>query len=93
MARYGCLVLGVIGALMLLVGIVYLWSGWLNRPVGRAPATVVTSWTEDRESSQGQIVGPSTALTAGRVRLRTMNRIQVLASLTNGYLLAAGLPR
>ena len=38
MARYGCLVVGVIIALVILIGIVYLWSGWLNRPVGRAPA-------------------------------------------------------
>lgn len=39
MARYGCLVVGVIVALVVLLGIVYLWSGWLNRPVGRAPAS------------------------------------------------------
>ena len=37
MARYGCLIIGVILALIILFGIVYLWSGWLNRPVGRAP--------------------------------------------------------
>lgn len=34
MARYGCLVIGVIIAMIVLVGIVYMWSGWLNRPVG-----------------------------------------------------------
>ncbi len=38
MERYGCLVISVILALIVLFGIVYLWSGWLNRPVGRAPA-------------------------------------------------------
>ncbi len=38
MERYGCLIIGVVIALVVLVGIVYLWSGWLNRPVGRAPA-------------------------------------------------------
>ena len=38
MERYGCLVVGVLLALIILVGIVWLWSGWLNRPVGRAPA-------------------------------------------------------
>ena len=38
MERYGCLIIGVVVALIVLVGIVYLWSGWLNRPVGRAPA-------------------------------------------------------
>ena len=36
MARYGCLVIAVIAALVVLVFIVYLWSGWLNRPVGRS---------------------------------------------------------
>ena len=41
MARYGCLVAGVIIALAILFGIVYLWSGWLNRPVGRVPAGAV----------------------------------------------------
>ena len=34
MARYGCLIIGVVIALIVLVGIVYMWSGWLNRPVG-----------------------------------------------------------
>ena len=33
------------------------------------------------------IVGPSTALTAGPMRFCTINRTQILASLTNGYLL------
>ena len=42
MARYGCLVIGVILALLILFGIVYLWSGWLNRPVGRIPAVPST---------------------------------------------------
>ena len=41
MERYGCLIVGVIVALVVLVGIVYLWSGWLNRPVGRAPAAPI----------------------------------------------------
>ena len=40
MARYGCLVLSVIVALVVLVFIVFLWSGWLNRPTGHVPATV-----------------------------------------------------
>ncbi len=34
MARYGCLILAVVVATVLLFFIVYLWSGWLNRPVG-----------------------------------------------------------
>ncbi len=38
MARYGCLVIGVILATAILIGIVYLWSGWLNRPVGHSAA-------------------------------------------------------
>ena len=36
MARYGCLIVGVILATAILIGIVYLWSGWLNRPVGHS---------------------------------------------------------
>ena len=37
MARYGCLVVAVVIATVVLFFIVYLWSGWLNRPVGHAP--------------------------------------------------------
>ena len=37
MARYGCLALAVVIAIALLIFIVFLWSGWLNRPVGHAP--------------------------------------------------------
>ena len=37
MARYGCLALAIIVATALLFFIVYLWSGWLNRPVGHHP--------------------------------------------------------
>ena len=40
MARFGCLALAIIVAMALLIFIVFLWSGWLNRPVGHAPATV-----------------------------------------------------
>lgn len=36
MARYGCLALAVVVAMALLILIVFFWSGWLNRPVGRA---------------------------------------------------------
>ena len=39
MERYGCLIVGVVIALVVLVGIVYLWSGWLNRPVGHIVGT------------------------------------------------------
>jgi hypothetical protein len=42
MARYGCLALAVIVALALLFFIVFLWSGWLNRPVGHNPAVTET---------------------------------------------------
>ena len=45
MERYGCLVIGVIIALIILTITVSLaaghhsrWSGWLNRPVGHSPA-------------------------------------------------------
>ena len=37
MARYGCLIIGVILALIILFALVYLWSGWLERPVGHVP--------------------------------------------------------
>ena len=37
MARYGCLALAVVIAMAVLIFIVFLWSGWLNRPVGHAP--------------------------------------------------------
>lgn len=37
MERYGCLVIGVILALIILAVTVYYWSGWLNRPVGHSP--------------------------------------------------------
>ena len=37
MARYGCLVISVIIALLILVVTVWFWSGWLNRPTGHAP--------------------------------------------------------
>ena len=37
MARFGCLALAVVVAMALLIFIVFLWSGWLNRPVGHAP--------------------------------------------------------
>jgi hypothetical protein len=37
MARFGCLALAVVVATALLFFIVFLWSGWLNRPVGHAP--------------------------------------------------------
>ena len=40
MARFGCLALAVVVAMALLIFIVFLWSGWLNRPVGHAPAVV-----------------------------------------------------
>ena len=43
MARFGCLALAVVVAMALLIFIVFLWSGWLNRPVGHAPATVSTA--------------------------------------------------
>ena len=37
MARFGCMALAVVVAMALLIFIVFLWSGWLNRPVGHAP--------------------------------------------------------
>ena len=43
MARYGCLALGVILALLILFTVVFLWSGWLNRPVGHSPPPAVVA--------------------------------------------------
>ena len=48
MARYGCLALAVAVAMALLIFIVFLWSGWLNRPVGHAPMVAATAATEGR---------------------------------------------
>ena len=54
MARYGCLVIGTVLALIILVVIVYFWSGWLNRPVGHSIAT-----TESALSLDGRGLEPS----------------------------------
>ena len=40
MARYGCLVIGVVIALAILFVVVFFWSGWLSRPVGPQHSTV-----------------------------------------------------
>ena len=58
MERYGCLIVGVVLALIVLVGIVYLWSGWLNRPVGRAPAA--SAYTSAISQNAGIIAPPDT---------------------------------
>ena len=42
MERYGCLVIGIIIALIILFVTVYFWSGWLNRPVGHSPPPTQT---------------------------------------------------
>ncbi len=49
MERYGCLVIGVVIALVILVVTVYYWSGWLNRPVGHSPTPALTLTLEERE--------------------------------------------
>lgn len=49
MERYGCLVVGVILAMIILVVTVYYWSGWLNRPVGHSPAAALTLALGERE--------------------------------------------
>ena len=54
MARYGCLVIGTVLALIILVVIVYFWSGWLNRPVGHSIAT-----TQSPLSLDGRGLEPS----------------------------------
>ncbi len=48
MARFGCLALAVVIAMALLIFIVFLWSGWLNRPVGHAPMSDAPAATEGR---------------------------------------------
>ena len=53
MERYGCLVIGVILALIILVVTVYYWSGWLNRPVGHSPAPALTFTLEGMELEAG----------------------------------------
>ena len=42
MARYGCLALAVVIAMVVLIFITFLWSGWLNRPTGHAPSAAVS---------------------------------------------------
>ena len=49
MERYGCLVVGVILAMIILVVTVYYWSGWLNRPVGHSPAATLNLALGERE--------------------------------------------
>ena len=49
MERYGCLVLATIIALVILVFIVFLWSGWLNRPVGHSPPTASVAMEQPPE--------------------------------------------
>ena len=52
MARFGCLALAVVVAMALLIFIVFLWSGWLNRPVGHAPAAVSVAHDGNRQHQQ-----------------------------------------
>ncbi len=62
MARYGCLALAVVVAMALLIFIVFLWSGWLNRPVGHAPAAVsVAHDAPDAASANGARVAWNTS--------------------------------
>ena len=49
MGRYGCLVVGVILAMIILVVTVYYWSGWLNRPVGHSQEAALTLVLGERE--------------------------------------------
>lgn len=55
MERYGCLVIGVILALIILVVTVYYWSGWLNRPVGHSPPPALTFTPDGMELGAGFI--------------------------------------
>ena len=61
MARFGCLALAVVVAMALLIFIVFLWSGWLNRPVGHAPL-------EDAAAAEGRMF-------TGIDRMNGMHRI------------------
>ena len=45
MARYGCLIISVIIALLILVWTVWLWSGRLNLPTGHAPTASTATTT------------------------------------------------
>ena len=59
MARFGCLALAVVVAMALLIFIVFLWSGWLNRPVGHAPAAVSVAHDSYRQKQDFKILGLS----------------------------------
>lgn len=67
MARYGCLALAVVIAMVVLVFITFLWSGWLNRPTGHAPmrdAPAAVSIAHDTPAT-APAVGPRVAQDTG----------------------------
>ena len=69
MARYGCLVIGVVIALAILFVVVFFWSGWLNRPVGHsiAPsAQVAFAYSGRRRAALRQAQGERAKLSAHR---------------------------
>ena len=77
MARYGCLVVGVIIAMIVLVGIVYMWSGWLNRPVGHIGE--VFALTQPSPSMGESIAGrPSYSLWHGRAIAYEISALSLL---------------
>lgn len=78
MARFGCLALAVLVAMALLIFIVFLWSGWLNRPVGHAPAAA-SFVPEASDSDAGVRDSQTRPLWGGRGNLHEyawMNRIE-----------------
>ena len=80
MARFGCLALAVVVALALLFFIVFLWSGWLNRPVGHAPAAPDTVY-ETPGSAPAERDPQARRLWGGRGNLHgyaRMNRIEAV---------------
>ena len=73
MARYGCLVIGTILALIILFVIVYFWSGWLNRPVGHSIATTESPARPVMGEGSGRVFrphpNPSPGGRGGKMRL------------------------
>ena len=73
MARYGCLVIGVVIALAILFVVVFFWSGWLNRPVGHSiapsaamniftPGSGIQSSDSPRSFSRSSTIGVSVSM-------------------------------
>lgn len=96
MERYGCLVVGVILALIILVVTVYYWSGWLNRPVGHSPAPALTltmgdlGWTLYTDGQDGQDWGLHREIGFSKLTNETQRRAMALPGERTSFRLRPG---